>query len=204
MLSKAERRPARDDFPPRRMRATVPAHSKPECPVAFRLEFASLIERGSLSTGTTTPAAALVPHPPNPLRREEPRSRSAPLALMATVPEGPRWTPPRGKSTRYHGRTASHDPTRTRSAQTCLIWPVSPRALSFSIRMKDPSKFGGFPPSRDSRREERNAWRKASLDSRTTPAKNPNLNPKRIPAAVLRANRKTYDPAEFSKPPRSA
>ncbi len=45
MPSRAERRPARDDFPPRRIRATVPAHSKPECRGDALLGFDELIER---------------------------------------------------------------------------------------------------------------------------------------------------------------
>jgi hypothetical protein len=52
MLRRAERRPARDDFPPRRIRATVPAHSKPVCPVAFLTsEFGSLIEQEPSRSG---------------------------------------------------------------------------------------------------------------------------------------------------------
>jgi hypothetical protein len=43
MPSKTERRPARDDLPPRRMRATVPAHSKPVCGEDFLFEIGSLI-----------------------------------------------------------------------------------------------------------------------------------------------------------------
>jgi hypothetical protein len=44
MPRRAERRPARNDFPPRRIRATVPAHSKPECTGAVLFEFDSLIK----------------------------------------------------------------------------------------------------------------------------------------------------------------
>ena len=43
--SRADRRPARDDFPPRRIRATVPAHSKPECSGDAFLVCDELIER---------------------------------------------------------------------------------------------------------------------------------------------------------------
>ncbi|SIN94864.1 hypothetical protein SAMN05444166_1742 [Singulisphaera sp. GP187] len=43
MLRTAERRPARDDLPPRRILATVPAHTKPECIGAFLAEFDSFI-----------------------------------------------------------------------------------------------------------------------------------------------------------------
>jgi hypothetical protein len=43
-LRSAERRPARDDLPPRRIRATVPAHSKPACTGAVLLQFDSLID----------------------------------------------------------------------------------------------------------------------------------------------------------------
>jgi hypothetical protein len=53
MLSKAERRPARADLLPRRIRATVPAHSKPWIPVALRLEFGSLIEHQPSRDGAT-------------------------------------------------------------------------------------------------------------------------------------------------------
>src|SRR5262249_21479186 len=83
----AERRPARDDFPPRRMRATVPAHSKPECKGAVLLEFDSLInqtptsETMSLTAGTRSTT---------PLCREEPESRSAPHAFLASVNRMPR------------------------------------------------------------------------------------------------------------------
>lgn len=42
---RAERRPARDDFTPRWMRATVPAHSKPECKGTGFLGFDALIEQ---------------------------------------------------------------------------------------------------------------------------------------------------------------
>ncbi len=51
MLSKADRRPFLSDLPPRRMRATAPAHSKAVCPVAFRFEFASLIDPGPSKAG---------------------------------------------------------------------------------------------------------------------------------------------------------
>jgi len=47
MPSKADRRPARDDFAPRWKRATVPAHSYPECNATGFLEFDTLIERQS-------------------------------------------------------------------------------------------------------------------------------------------------------------
>ena len=43
-LRSAERRPARDDLPPRRIRATVPAHSKPACTGALFLQSDSLID----------------------------------------------------------------------------------------------------------------------------------------------------------------
>jgi hypothetical protein len=42
--SRAERRPARDDLPPRRILATVPAQTKPSCTGAVLLEFDSLIK----------------------------------------------------------------------------------------------------------------------------------------------------------------
>src|SRR3954449_12192384 len=80
MLRSAERRPERVDLPPRRIRATVPAHSKPECKGAVLLEFDSLInqtltsENMSLTAGTRSTT---------PLCREEPESRSAPLAVLA-------------------------------------------------------------------------------------------------------------------------
>ncbi len=45
MLSKAARRPARLDRPPRRTRATAPAHSNPSCTGAFFLDFDSFIRQ---------------------------------------------------------------------------------------------------------------------------------------------------------------
>src|SRR6516165_3931340 len=45
MPSRAARRPARVDLPPRRTRATAPAHSKPACTGADFLDFDSLIDK---------------------------------------------------------------------------------------------------------------------------------------------------------------
>ena len=45
ILNKADRRPVRNDLPPRRIRAIVPAHSNPLTPLVFRFEFASLIDQ---------------------------------------------------------------------------------------------------------------------------------------------------------------
>ena len=46
-----DRRPARNDLPPRRMRATVPAHSKPECTGVFLWELDELIKQNSPGAG---------------------------------------------------------------------------------------------------------------------------------------------------------
>src|SRR5687768_6007933 len=51
MLNNADRRPARNDLPPRRMRATVPAHSKPECTGVLLCELDELIKRNSQGAG---------------------------------------------------------------------------------------------------------------------------------------------------------
>jgi hypothetical protein len=66
--SSADRRPAREDPPPRRMRATAPAHSNPECAEPDFVEFATLIKR-ILPEGRCV-LDFMAARPNNPLRRE--------------------------------------------------------------------------------------------------------------------------------------
>jgi hypothetical protein len=79
MPRRAERRPARNDFPPRRIRTTVPAHSKPECTGAVLLEFDSLIKHYPYVLEPLSPNRTC---PTNPLCREKDPNPTRPRAVL--------------------------------------------------------------------------------------------------------------------------
>ena len=136
MPKSAERRPARDDFPPRRMRATVPAHSKPECKGAVLLEFDSLINQTPMSENMSSTAGT---RSTTPLCREEPESRSARCALLA---------PANRKFRGAHHRAGLLDWATEAAASSRRLAPHEPAAPRPSPNQSSRPSFIGNPASR--------------------------------------------------------
>ena len=140
MLSSADRRPARNDLPPRRMRATVPAHSKPECTGVFLCELDELINQNSPGAGESPSGKEHAP--PIPCLEPKPDLIRPLVAILGAGGQTSRGdTPPRGIAIRHPTMELSAT-SRRRGVQLASrpwIGKLCPSLIGRSDRQIDPN-----------------------------------------------------------------
>ncbi len=139
--SKADRRTDRDEPPPRRMRATAPAHSKVGFTGADFLEFAMLINRNLQKAGACSQGRVHA----SPIRCVEVGSLSIPPRGTLVEPSADeRGDLHRGNSQRHFTAACKSGKSRTIAAmRTVARWRHGPSLIGPSRRPDQPYLRGG-------------------------------------------------------------